>query len=113
MARNLGRTPTSINKALSRFEIRTPRKYIEKPQKHHPSKTYIKEPEKRFSKIEWTPFKQILSWLKTIGHDISVTKERQHLVDKKPMSTLQILMLANQLRLQRNEEIFLVENVTW
>ena len=121
IAKNLNRSPTAINKTLNRFNIRktkihsnsniTSSKPIKESKPHHK-----KEPTEH-----WVTFHKVLQWLemnqvhviknaKLIGEDRM--DQRVYSLDDKRVTPAQVLIFANQLRLTRGKEIFLVEEVT-
>ena len=121
IAKNLNRSPTSINKTLNRFNIRkikthtnsnvTPSKPIKKSKPNHK-----KEP------VEcWVTFHKVLQWLEM--NQIYVTRnaklmgedpddQRFYSLQGKRVTAAQVLVFANKLRATRGKKIFLVEEVT-
>ena len=121
IAKNLNRSPTSINKTLNRFNIRkakihsnsnvTPPKPIKESRPSHK-----KEPVE-----SWVSFHKVLHWLEMnqihviknarfIGEDLM--NQRVYSLQGKSVTPAQVLIFANQLRADRGKEIFLVEEVT-
>ena len=114
IACGLGRTPGAVNKALSRFHIRTPRIFkerVEKPLKTASWKVH-REKEIRAS-ISWISITDVVSWLMEIGEHVESREGNGYLINRCPKTKLQLLMYANQKRLERGDEIFMVEDVTW
>ncbi len=114
IARALQRTPGSVNKALSRFRIRTPR-LLKKPVRLEPTK-----PRKKLYKdvnqkacLAWTSFNAILAWLKEEGIEVSHPSDDSYFLEGRPLSKMQIVMCANKIRLEKKLTIFLVEDITW
>lgn len=120
IATAMDRTPASVNKALSRFHIRTPRtlktphiikdphptrkKRVTSPHADHPHK---------HKGLNWAKFEAVLRWMK--HNNIAYIQSSSHtfFVEHKPCSPAQIVMYANKKRLERGEDIFFVEDITW
>ena len=121
IAKNLNRSPTAINKTLNRFNIRkikihsnsniTASKPLKESKPHHK-----KEPTEH-----WVTFHKVLQWLEM--NQIYVIKnarlsgadpmdQRVYSLEGRRVTPAQVLIFANQLRVTRGKEIFLVEEVT-
>lgn len=121
IAKNLNRSPTSINKTLNRFNIRKTKTYINSNTK---PLTPLKEPKpihKKRPNERWVTFHKVLQWLEM--NQIHVTKnikligedpmdQRIYSLQGRKVTTAQVLIFANQLRITRGQKIFLVEEVT-
>jgi predicted transcriptional regulator len=117
----LNRTIPSVNKALSRFGIRA----IQKRNDVSISKSRVlsprdqKERTKRkinFTSEKWVKFPEVLDFLKGKGHLIEMLVEgksqpKLH-VDDKELHPYQILIMANKIRLQNHQPIFLVGDIS-
>ena len=112
IARIMERTPTAVNKALTRFQIRTPRT-IRKDETNDSSKRkHFFEKESRIREnIPWIPFLTVIDWLRNQGLIIKRIEDEYH-IGKRPYSPNQLLMFANKLRIEQGHEIFLVEGIT-
>ncbi len=140
MAREMGRSPTALNKALTRFGIR-PKKRKNKlrllnllensiskvPSKPAPKK--IREKSRHldlYDQDHWVPFTDILIYLVDHGHSIFKLKDPHpkikaqyegshnlYAVDGKIMSSQQMLVKANRLRVQENKSPFIIEDLIW
>lgn len=130
IAMRLRRSPGAVNKALTRFHIRTPRIFKERAkkleltmEKQHRLK---REREVRAS-IRWIGMEEVVAWLIQQGDRVQCLVEKvetpphiqnnerviEYRINRHPKTRLQLLMYANQKRLESGDEIFLVENVTW
>ena len=99
MARLLNRTPTAINKCLTRFQIR-PRKRVE-------FYALPKQDLKTYGQTEGTNptdlIDMVLSYAKTVLRmTIAELAEGAYVVDRHPMTFPQILLRVNQDRVLRN-----------
>lgn len=121
IARTLSRSPGAVNKALSRFNIRTPRRFKEKKTLLSFKKvtSSLFQRKKKCSERErkcpssWTSFSKIVEWLNDQGTECVPLSEDNFLIQNRPYTKLQVVMYANKLRLERGYAIFLVENITW
>jgi hypothetical protein len=116
MARELGRTPSALNKALSRFGIRKQNK-----KQHHAlvmSKASVftslerKETLKK-SHVLWVNFVKVIEYLSKSGYMVKLCDSGQPILDHQHTSKSYLVMLANKLRQQENKPAFMVEDVTW
>lgn len=125
IAAKINKTPSSVNKALSRFGIRhQSAKEITKA-----TKIPFKKSANRNAKIScvenlildenWVDFSQVIEFLELNNIKIiplnehSNISERKFFVDKKQYSSMQVLMLANKLRCDQKLNVFLVNNLSW
>ena len=134
LARELDRTPTAVNKALTRFGIRRERPKQEKTlwndfgnaEKHqsvHPM-TAIRKFDRRFRKQQnalvntWGPMEQVLSVLDAKGHQIRLLEANKdprqsvYSLDGRKLRALQLVFMANRYRIEQNKAPFYVAEVT-
>jgi hypothetical protein len=121
IARDLDRSPTSINKALSRFGIRHSRMInvqqpirIRRPgdlPKTHPSHKCRQGP-------EWVTMQFVENWL--VNQQFTVQRcscprstSRHYIIGHEHMDAAGLVMLFNKIRLQLGLEPLWVEAVTW
>ncbi|MDP3372027.1 MAG: hypothetical protein Q8S21_03965 [Candidatus Paracaedibacteraceae bacterium] len=134
LAWKMKRTPTALNKALTRFGIRTERPKSEKSlwNDFGNSKTpitinpmcAIKRFDKRFRKIQkaqttqWVEMDKVLSVMDAKGHHIYVAEANKdprqtlYFVDGKKVTALQVVFLANRYRIEQGKHPFCVEDIT-
>lgn len=114
IACQLNRTPGAVNKALSRFQIRTPRIFKVRAEKVKTASSFkvLREKEIRAT-INWIDIADVILWLKGIGEKVEQGGGGGYLINRCPKTKLQLLMYANQRRIERGDEIFMVEDVTW
>ena len=126
LANELGRSPTAVNKFLSRSGIRTRRWKImnvikAKPEELKYNKTLSLEQSKSHVSNKNNTFIDILNYLKNRGYSISrISSENnnhlsdeKYLVNNKPYSDLKMLLLANRLRTEEHKSIFSVSELIW
>ncbi len=131
IAKELGRTTTATNKALSRFGIR-----FEKPRKNlsESHSTYKKEKslmpasivpsferyalQKEFE--NWVSFWQVCQYLSSQNiclYELSAPnidlKCRQFKVGTKTLNAGQLLVIANKMRIEGNLKAFFVKGLSW
>lgn len=132
MARDLGRSPTAVNKALSRFGIRT---YIGRSCRKKDSAPYAqrKRPKVLTSSPnidgpQWVKIETLLTWISEEIGEVFVrlssptteTPPRQnaispntiYFVGKRAFNLYQLVQLANEIRCSKKLPIFYVEGVT-
>jgi len=117
IARSMDRTPTSVNKALSRFHIRTPRIFKQRQSIPENPSNPSKRRKHLFDKnsnhsLSWTPFSVVLEWLKNQGNEVMLSAG-QYYIGRRPHTAMQVVMFANKMRNEQGLDIFLVENLTW
>ncbi|MBX9976971.1 MAG: GcrA family cell cycle regulator [Alphaproteobacteria bacterium] len=114
IARTMARTPGAVNKALSRFHIRTPRCFKEK-KAYLPSQTEKRSNSEKDPGMpsSWTSLFTILTWLREQNIIVHETSLDTFYIGSRPFSKMQIVMYANKLRLEQGHEIFLAKDVTW
>ncbi len=114
LSKQLNRSPTALNKALSRFRIRARSRFLTtstlptlrlaEPKRSHrnPSPTQLT-----------VGLAEVVNFLCNDGYDISANKftlnnrcYTQYLLNKKPTTPIRLLVLANTLRLERQLPIF-------
>lgn len=126
IAKQMNRTPTSINKALSRFGIRkskekkasrsaitTYKEMVNVCQNHLPKKTYLATV---YNQEEWVTLEQVVGYLKKIGINIQKVFHdglNELYYNNKLLSPLQAILLANRHRCQHNLSCFKVGDITW
>ena len=116
IAKVLGRTPGAVNKALSRFQVRTPRIFKERTHKDQClrlAKLAIERERELKSKIHWASLQDVIKWLQEDVGDRVAFSDGCILINNRPMTKMQLTMYANKKRLENGFEIFLVEDVTW
>ncbi len=124
MARELGRTPSALNKALTRFGIRfhRPNKKNKCEVKKLPMASTCKKnnplaPQRqaciRNSYGLWVTLKRVIDYLCQLGYAVHVAETGTALLNNQPVSHSKLLMLANKFRQENRKPIFLVEEVTW
>lgn len=128
IAKELGRTPSAINKALSRLSISrrntkifTKKRNI-KLHSNHTSKTI---PQNETTKTQVNAsFLTITKYLQSKGFQVSrfsdsvisncyKTPGEIFKVGNTPMSKMKLLLFANKLRLENKEPIFSSREITW
>ena len=133
IARQLGRTPTALNKALTRFGIRQNRKpkinpaypnwrryWNEQISSDHsvddaPSETFLSN---RFylksNDPRWVPLEKVIGYLEKQGYRVSChqTSSGDYQIDGRIVKAHQLLLLANKLRMEERKPIFMVSEVT-
>lgn len=134
LAREMNRTPTALNKALTRFGIRRERPKQEKtlwndfgnmkPETTIHPMTAIRRFDRKFRKQqkalinEWVPMDQILSVLDAKGHHVYMLESNKdprrsiYSLDDRKLSALQLVFMANRYRIQQNKAPFYVAEVT-
>lgn len=132
IAHKMGRTPTSINKALSRFGIRRktgkaynyrfPLALMRSYQNPIYANTSIQKTNKvtydEPTEVEdnWVNFQEVVIWLQTTGdrvNSISYLKNTYFVVNGKILTKEQVLIYANKRRIEKKLPIFLVKQMTW
>ena len=99
MSRLLGRTPTAINKCLTRFRIRPVKKTSFFPLPKKTIKDYGQTPTITQAELEHS----VLFYAKTVLHmDIELITEGRYRVGREVMTFPQILLRVNTDRVQRN-----------
>jgi hypothetical protein len=130
IAREMARTPTAVNKALSRFQIRPTleqqgkinHKKIQREQREMEIFSALtinyKLPEKAncFNETS-SSLGQIVAWLELEGIEVKPFRNARlpafrYLVNKKPMTDLQVVLLANKRRLTNGLSRFVVLGLT-
>jgi len=134
LARKMDRTPTALNKALTRFGIRRERPKEEKTlwndfgnaEKLHTLNpmTAIKKFDRRFRKLQnalvnqWVPMEQVLGVLDSNGHRVYMAqahkdpRESLYALDGRTVTALKIIFLANRYRIAHDQAPFYVAEVT-
>lgn len=139
IARRLSRTPGAVNKALTRFHIRTPRDFrprypsflrvdLSKIQ-GIPSHTYPpqgaansnqqKKPSTLTKKVQphrskgWVNFEDVVAWLHDQHIACTPTEDERYLLQDRPHTLLQVILFANKRRIDQGLDIFFVEGITW
>ncbi len=129
IAQKLGRTPSSINKALTRFGIRPStqrRQSIPKiTTKTKTTKNKLQPPsfDKKILRKHldnWVSFWKVCNYLSAQNicfyeqspHGTALEK-RTFLVNDKIFSSSQLLLMANKIRVENNQSAFLVDELSW
>jgi hypothetical protein len=130
IAEKLGRTPSSINKALTRFGIRTenPRYTLSKNILEKQKKTNeirlqslgFDRQSLRKQLDNWVSFWKVCSYLEAQNicfyerskHGIELDK-REFIVNDKVYSARQLLLMANKIRVENDHPAFLVDGLSW
>ena len=127
IARGLGRTPTAVSKALSRYGIRCQR--IRQPIYRPSSRTkklYCRDIQRDFMLLNeprWIKFDALLKWVsEEIGElhfrsiDPSSTPSpygnKLYFIEKRNLNAFQLIQFVNEVRCARNLPIFYVEGLT-
>lgn len=119
IALKLGRTTTAINKFLSRSGIRPQkaRTYIIHTTPKFTTHRIVIEPSLIATFRNFVDFSKIISYLISKNYKISQLKitslkmfcpKAEYLLDGKPVSKLQLVILANKLRAEENKNLFRV-----
>ncbi|MCE2716028.1 MAG: hypothetical protein ACK4V2_05675 [Pseudomonadota bacterium] len=127
IAKEMNRTPTAINKALSRFKIR-PNKIREQEIRlcYRPQKSYlIEKPSFELNALRnevdnWVGFWKLCEYLgqqkvcfyETTRNGTSLI-DRQFKVGEKILNAQQLMILANKIRLENNLRPFFVRGLSW
>ena len=112
-----GRSPTALNKALSRFQIRKPRepKLSTPPRPRPPRQMTLPRPREKIfcRRFNMVSLEQIMDYLNHQGYCAQsrrfLLNKQLHpfyLVNQRPSSPIHLLVLANSLRLQQHLPIF-------
>ncbi|RZI45699.1 hypothetical protein [Candidatus Finniella inopinata] len=142
MAKQLGRTPTALNKALSRFGVRRDRKptkvtaqpcvdwrrYLipggQSPNSLDDEAILLPASLKdsflshrlflKATEPNWVSLKKVITYLERQGHRIQIldADSGDYKIDNKAAKAGALLLLANRLRIEENKPIFLVKEVT-
>ena len=134
LAREMDRTPTAVNKALTRFGIRRERSKGPKgiwndfgkikPKKPIDPMTAIRTFDRKFRKQQkallnqWVPMDQILDVIDAKGHRIYMVESNQdprrsiYSLDGRRLTALQVVFLANRYRIEQNKAPFYVAEIT-
>ena len=130
IAREMERTPTAVNKALSRFQIRPTleqqgrinHKKVQREQREMEIFSALtinhtlSEKTNCFNETS-SSMGQIVAWLESEGIDVKPFRNVRlpafkYLIDKKPMTDLQVVLLANKRRLSGGLSRFVVLGLT-
>lgn len=121
IARKLQRTPSALNKALTRFGIRS----LKKTRKTKPvsslsqlfSISKNKKERLSFQETPWVTLHEVIDYLRQKGFWVKSAKgqesKKEFFINKEPISPLSLLLRANRLRDEQGEVPFMVKNVTW
>ena len=135
IAKELGRSPTALNKALSRFCIRKPRPPIKrtlwndfgnrKPEKTLTPMEAIKKLDRRLRRAQklkeknvWVVMDDVLSLLDKHHHTVYLKTKKinpsdsEYVCDGKNVTALSLIFLANRYRIESDKAPFYVEGVT-
>lgn len=117
LAQQLGRSPSALNKALTRFRIRPPRPPKQEPSSPRPSPffrhSHVKLRTSRLHLPRLISMEQLMLFLNQQGYCAQTRRFllNQHiypyyLINQRPSSPVHLLVLANTLRLQQRLPIF-------
>ena len=122
IAEEVGRTPSAVNKFLSRSGIRQRRWTIDKQKKSKKIKVYevSRTTLERVYKDEYpTDFSEVLKYLKSQGINVSINDKKafapmnDFAINSIPVSRVKLLLMANRLRVENNLPIFKVPELSW
>ncbi|MDR2464451.1 MAG: hypothetical protein LBD36_02475 [Holosporales bacterium] len=108
MSKQLGRSPTALHKALSRFKIRAnvPRIHV-----NYMNKMYVQTPTTIHASIS-----VVILYLKSYGYNIAKKivfidgeKTQKYFLDQRPITEVRLLLMANNIRLDERKPIFVIE----
>ncbi|CAO5677044.1 MAG: hypothetical protein HEEMFOPI_01055 [Holosporales bacterium] len=128
ISKKMGRTPTALHKAISRFKLHPSRNLfsktadnglpkVPKNQRRHPS--YLKDLFEKCFNEHWVTFDEVLNYLKekklhvTKLNQKSDTFETMYALKNKIFVASQILLIANKLRVEENQIPYKVESMSW
>ncbi|MBP9752320.1 MAG: hypothetical protein KBD31_00705 [Proteobacteria bacterium] len=135
IAKKMGRSPTALHKAISRFKLHPIRgpyfkkdsssgnvaenglPIVPKNQRSHPS--YLKELFQKYFNEEWVSFEEVLAYLKekqVVIDKINNTNdlhEQMYAFKNKIFVASQVLLIANKLRVEEKKTPFKVESMSW
>lgn len=127
----IGKTPGSVNKALSRFGIRRSQQVIAfRAQCNRlpnvPKEKSVSGADKWFRKFlknemeKWVAFDEVIKYLGTqnirvvaLSKQSSALNQHKFFVGAKQCNALQVLLIANKLRAEQNLSTFFVNNLSW
>ena len=123
IAEEVGRTPTAVNKFLSRAGIRTRRWKINKSNVSvKKTKDYSVNKQTLnavFNNEIITDFQEVLRYLRQNGHIITQNDKKifypfaNYAIDGKPVSDIKLLIIANRIRCEKHQPIFAVPELSW
>lgn len=102
LARKIGRSPSALNKALSRFRIR---------QGRSEDQGFVKK-----KRPVRTSMKLVIQFLNSYGYNVSEKSfqigdecTREYFVNQQPIAAIRLIVIANCIRLEERRPIFLVD----
>ncbi len=122
IADEVGRSPTAVNKFLSRSGIRQRRWTIDKQAKARKVEEFEVSREtlnKVYSDRIISNFHDVLEYLKENGISISKNNKKafapmdDYAINDKPVSRVKLLLIANRLRRENHLPVFAVPSLTW
>lgn len=118
MARELGRTPSALNKALSRFGVRHQARKIAPVVDCKKNNGLIFPSIKRQECVQrphilWVSLMKVIDYLSKSGYAIRLCEKGNVVLNSKKTSHTYLIMLANKLRQEENKPVFMVEEITW
>ena len=121
IAGEIGRSPTAVNKFLSRSGIRQRRWTIEKPRckKEKIFEISRKTLNAVYTNEVTTDFREVLGYLEANGYAISKNSRKafaqmdDYSINDKPVSGVKLLLMANRLRSEKHQPIFSVPELSW
>jgi hypothetical protein len=130
ISRRLGRSPTALHKAISRYKLHPLKS--DKPKdktkeilpstsifKEHNEKSYIKKFFQKCMNENWVSFNNVVDYLRQKGIDVEFLDKKNnnhedlYALNNKVFVAPQVLLVANKLRIEEKKMPFKVENVSW
>jgi hypothetical protein len=122
ISKEMGRTPTALNKAVSRFGIRQSRSYKPKSTSRNSIDNLFTNSDKIIFKSKvreenkWVDINKVVNYLHKKGIFVNkndIDTKDLYFLDSKPLLASQLVLKANRLRVEENKKIFLVDGITW
>ena len=123
IASEVGRTPTAVNKFLSRSGIRTRRWTIDRTRTRISSidvAVNMQHPKEQIRTSEVvTKFQEVVGFLKANGYTVSRNEQSSfapmchYKLNNMPTSNVKMLLIANRLRCENHQPVFAVPELSW
>ena len=123
IANEVGRTPTAVNKFLSRSGIRTRRWTIDRTKTKISSidiAVNMKQQKRQLETNEVvSKFQEVVGYLKANGYTVSKNEQSSftpmchYTLNNVPTSNVKLLLLANRLRCENHQPVFAVPELAW
>lgn len=117
LAREMNRSPTALNKALSRFKIRERVRTL-RPAGTRPYAPSYRRRRRYVEDFQLVSMEQVVIFMRSQGYEVRrrllQINERfslQYIINQRPVSGTKLLVMANQLRLEAQAPIFVVEHI--